>query len=556
MKTTEYTVKEMKTLLEQMSGMYDLARVVDPIECRILNCGDDGKLSMSDRCYNIWQSSQKCVNCTSAMACETGCHQEKSEHFDENVYHIQSNPVKLKLPDGGAYDAVVELVSVNKENKTNVAGTNDRAAENVGDRAYRYKAVHDTLTRVLNSGAFYEAVRGRIVSEPDKAWVFIAANIREFRLVNALFSVLKGNEILVRTAGRLKGIAERRNGICGRIGGDVFALFIPASEYREEDLTEAAKALTGAFSSGLFTFCIQFGVYRIDDSTIPVSVMCDRSNAALHTLRSDKSRTVVYFDDSMMRKSLFDQEVVSGFESALENGEFKMYLQPLADQDGRIFGAEALVRWVRPDGTVIMPGDFIETLEGAGLIHKLDMYMWEQAVRQLATWKGTDKADLTISVNMSAKDFYNIDINKVLTEMIAKYGVDSRRLRLEITETAMLEDTKEGDSIVSMLRDAGFVVEIDDFGKGYSSISMLKDIHADILKIDMSLLHEIEIKERSRVILESVINLADSLDMDVITEGVETEEQLKSLTRMGCRHFQGYYFSKPVTVTEFEQRLS
>lgn len=551
MRTTEYTVGEMRDLLEHMSGMYDLARVVDPNECRILTCGEDGTLGMSERCYDIWKSGQKCVNCSSAMACHTGSHKEKDEHFGENVYHIQSNPVTIKLPDGGAYDAVVELVSVEKENKNNVVGTNDREAENVGDIAYHYKAEHDVMTRVLNSDAFYEAVRERIMKEPDGSWVFVGANIREFRLVNALFSVLKGNEILIRTAGRLKGIADRRDGICGRIGGDKFALFIPEAEYREKDLTDAAEALSGAFSSGLFTFSIQFGVYIIEDPSIPVSVMCDRANTALHTLRNNKSRQLVYFDEAMMRKSLFNQEVVSGFESALAARQFRLYLQPLTNKDGSVFGAEALVRWVKPDGTVIMPGDFIETLEEAGLIHMLDKYMWEQAVRQLAEWKGTDKDHLTISVNMSAKDFYSVDINKVLTDLIARYGVDSSRLRLEITETAMLEDPKKSNVVISKLRDAGFIVEIDDFGKGYSSLNMLKDIQADVLKIDMSLLREIETKERSRLILESVVDMAGLLNMDVITEGVETEGQLKSLTDMGCRHFQGYYFFKPMPAESF-----
>ncbi len=552
MKESEYTVEEMRELLDSMSGMYDLARVVDPIECRILDCGKDGKLSMNDRCYGIWNSDQKCVNCTSAVACQTGCHQEKNEHFDENVYHIQSNPVKLRLPDGGAYDAVVELVSVEKENKDNVTGTNDRRAENVTGRAAMYKATHDPLTKVLNSGAFYEEIRQWIVDDPDMDRVMIVANIREFRLVNALFGVLKGNEVLVRTAGRLQGIADRAGGLCGRIGGDKFAIFVPAEGFDEKVLTDAVQNLAESFSSGLYTFCIQFGAYEVKDSSIPVSVMCDRANAALHTLRGDLTVGVAYFDDSMMKRSLFRQEIISGFEEALANDEFQMYLQPLAEESGRVFGAEALVRWVRPDGTVIMPGDFIETLEQAGLIHELDVYMWEHAVRQLVAWKGTSKASLSISVNMSAKDFYSIDIYKTLTELVERYGVDSSLLRLEITETAMLEDLKKTDAIITKLRDYGFIVEIDDFGKGYSSISLLKEIQADVLKIDMSLMREIESRDRSKIILAAIIQMAHSLGMDVITEGVETEEQLQSLASLGCSHFQGYYFYKPIPVPEFE----
>ena len=549
MKSKEYTVAEMKTLLEHMSGMYDLARIVDPIECRILKLQDDGKFSMNESCYGIWNAGQKCINCSSAAACRTGCHQEKDEFFQDQVFHIQSNPVTLKLPDGGAFDAVVELVSIENNDKT----ANDRAAENVDHRAAQYSAIHDELTKVLNSGAFYELGREMIVKAPGNAWVMITANIMNFRFINALFGVLKGNEVLIRTGAALHQIAEEAGGLCGRLGGDQFAILMPKSKYNEVALMNAAQTLRAAFNSGVYRFHIHFGVYQVNDATIPISVMCGRANSAIRTIRENLTETIAYFDDAMMRKSLFEQEVLSAFEDALTKGEFKMYLQPLAGAKGQILGAEALVRWVRTEGTVIMPVEFIETLEQAGLIHELDMNIWEQAVRQLSQWTGTDKEGLTISVNMSAKDFYSVDVYTVLTGLIEKYGVESKRLRLEITETALLDNPENSNSIVSRLRERGFLVEIDDFGKGYSSLSMLKDIHADVLKIDMSLLREIESKRRSRLILESVINMADSLGMDVITEGVETETQVMTLSGMGCHYFQGYYFSRPVTVEAFEQ---
>ena len=163
---------------------------------------------------------------------------------------------------------------------------------------------------------------------------------------------------------------------------------------------------------------------------------------------------------------------------------------------------------------------------------------------------------LTISVNLSAKDFYSIDVYRLLTELVDKYGVDSRKLRLEITETALLDEPEKTDEVVSRLQEKDFLVEIDDFGKGHSSLSLLKDIRADVLKIDMSLLREIEKKQRSRIILESVISMANSLGMEVTTEGVETEQQLRSLTAMGCEHFQGFYFSQPIPVEEFEMRYA
>ena len=547
----EYSVREMREFLENMSGKYDLARVVDPIECRILDFREDGKIERNERCYGIWNAEQKCINCSSAAACRTGCHQEKAEYFDDKVFFIQSNPVVLRLEDGSTFDAVVELVSIDAES---TQPANDRAAENIGTRASHYMAHHDSMTNVLNSDAFNEQSREMIRKSPGLSWVMITSNIMNFRLINTLFSDMKGNEVLIKTASMLREISEGARGLCGRIGGDQFAMLLPGIVFCEDRLEQTARELAELFNSGLYTFCIHFGVYEIDDPSLPVSVMCGRANSALRTIREDLTRTVAYFDDTLLQKMLFEQRVIGSFEEALKDGQFRMYLQPLVREDGSAIGAEALVRWHKSDGTLIMPGDFIEILENVGLIQKLDLYIWELAVKQLSIWKKNGKRDLFISVNMSAKDIYSIDVYETLTRLVDKYGVDSRMLRLEITETALLVEPEKSDAVVSKLRAKGFLVEIDDFGKGYSSLSLLKNIQADVLKIDMSFLREIRDGERSRAILQSVIGMADSLGMDVITEGVETEQQLRALSEMGCSHFQGYYFSRPVPVEEFEAR--
>ena len=166
MRTREYTVGEMKAMLEGMSGMYDLTRVVDPIECRILEFHNDGRISMKDRCYSVWGASQRCANCSSATACLTGCQQEKAELFRDQVFNIQSNPVRLKLPDGSAYEAVVELITIDRDSDGKSA--NDREAENVGGKAAQYGALHDNLTKALNAGAFY--ARGTTARSVSLSW--------------------------------------------------------------------------------------------------------------------------------------------------------------------------------------------------------------------------------------------------------------------------------------------------------------------------------------------------------------------------------------------------
>lgn len=549
----EYTVQEMERYLRQMSGAYDLARMVDPIECRVLEIQADGSVKRSKRCYGVWDSGHRCIDCSSALACKTGRRQKKAERIEGNVYNIESNPVKLTLQDGTTYDAVVELGSVTKAQVGEHA--NDRAAENVDQRAAQYQAHHDSLTGVLNADAFHELVRERVSENPDVPWMMVTADIRSFRVVNSLFGVIKGNEVLVRTASLLNQIAEDGGGLCGRLGGDRFAMLVHETSFEEQALRDVACDLARGFNDGAYKLCIHFGVYRIDDTSLPVSVMCGSANSALYTIRESHAQTVAYFDDEIRQSVLKEQRIISEFDDALANGEFQMYLQPLVRRNGRVIGAEALARWRKPDGSLVMPGDFIETLERAGLIQRLDVYIWELAVKQLDAWKGTPMGEISISVNMSAKDFFSVDVYGVLSDLVRQYDVDCRLLRLEITESALLVEPDKSNEIVAKLRDRGFIVEIDDFGKGYSSLSILKSIQADVLKIDMGFLREIQDSGRSRIILQSVIDMALSLQMEVICEGIETAEQLEMLASMGCSLFQGFYFSRPIPVPEFEAFL-
>ena len=209
-----------------------------------------------------------------------------------------------------------------------------------------------------------------------------------------------------------------------------------------------------------------------------------------------------------------------------------MFLQPQVDCKGMAYGAEALVRWQHPERGLLSPAVFIDVLEKAGLIYKLDRYMWEKAAEKLGEWKREGHDRYHISVNISTKDFYLIDVYETFTGLVDKYNINPDKLKLEITETALMADFKKNMEIIRRLQNYGFKIEIDDFGSGYSSLNMLKDISAD----------------------ESIVSLAGKLGMEVITEGVEKESQVNMLKDMGCNMFQGYFFSKPVQIKEFEDR--
>ena len=204
---------------------------------------------------------------------------------------------------------------------------------------------------------------------------------------------------------------------------------------------------------------------------------------------------------------------------------------------------------------MVPPFEFIGILEQSDLIASLDRYVWELAARQLDRWKDTEFKDVYLSVNVSPQDFYYMDVAEIFLELCRKYEIQPKMLHVEITETAVADETQNNKEKIEILQENGFIVEIDDFGKGSSSLSLLKDIKADVLKIDMGFLRQSENTKRGTVISESVIDMAKRLGMEVISEGVETEGQFKNLTELGCDMFQGYFFSKPIPVAAFEELI-
>ena len=240
-------------------------------------------------------------------------------------------------------------------------------------------------------------------------------------------------------------------------------------------------------------------------------------------------------------------------DEAIASGQFQIYLQAQVNGDGESHGAEALVRWIHPKKGYLPPSAFIDILEKNGAIVRLDRYVWELACLKLKEWKSEGREDMYLSVNISPKDFYFVDIYDTFTSLVETYGIDPKRLHLEITETSVMTDVEQRIKIIERLQAYGFIVEMDDFGSGYSSLNMLKEIHVNVLKVDMVFLRKTTEVERSRKILRTIISLAQELGMETIVEGVETSDQLEFLKSISCDIFQGYYFAKPMEVTQFEE---
>lgn len=430
---------------------------------------------------------------------------------------------------------------------------NDRTQMYESWEQEKYKASHDSLTGLLNRDQFYEDVHDMVNKYHDTTFYLICSNIKDFKFINEIFGMEKGNQVLIKQAKLMASNPSERT-ICARLMNDRFALCLPREEFDEKRVADSVKELQREFSGNSFHLHTYMGVYEIRDRDEAVSIMVDKANIAADTIKNNYDCCVAYYDEHLLEISIEQRRLLGEFEPALQKGEFVMYLQPQVNRDGAAKGAEALVRWAHPSRGILTPYAFIDILENAGLIYKLDLYIWEKAAQKLAEWKEKGYGSYHISVNISTKDFYIIDIYETFTGLINKYGIAASNLHLEITETTLMTDFEKNMNIIHKLQDVGFRVEIDDFGSGYSSLNMLKDISADVLKIDMGFLRKSENEVKGQDILESIITLAGKIGMDVITEGVETKKQLDMLTMMGCHEFQGYYFSKPVPVSEFEEK--
>ena len=418
----------------------------------------------------------------------------------------------------------------------------------------RFLATHDKLTGIYNTDRLYDSVREVLKENPDKDFYIMTSDIKEFKLVNDRYGRNFADKLLIRIAELFKEKAVSSTTRYGRLSGDKFGCIIAKENYNEQIIIQAMNEVPNVGLNVVIPIIIHAGVYEIEDRNMPVSAMFDRASIAISAIKHDASLKVAYYEDNARDEMLWGQKVTEQIDNAILTGQIVPYLQAQVSREGKVVGAEVLVRWIHPDEGFMPPGKFLSILEKNGMIGKIDMYIWECACRILRRWAYEGRNDLYLSVNISPKDFYLMDVPAVIIDLADKYELDRKKLRLEITETIMMDDIEEKLKTIDRLREAGFIVEMDDFGSGYSSLNMLKDMPVDVLKLDMIFLKDNSANERTRKIMALIIDLAKSLDVPVIAEGVETVEQVDFLAQLGCDFFQGYYFARPVSLDEYEKK--
>lgn len=417
-----------------------------------------------------------------------------------------------------------------------------------------YLVTYDELTGIYNKQAFYAKTKEMLLDNPDKKFDLLRINIERFKVLNDLFGESTGDKLL-RYIGKFLKEINLPLCVSGRLYADNFVVCYEAGKGDSRRMINTLQMVADSFAINNRTI-LSFGLYRIDDKTLPVSVMCDRANMALWKAKGNFKNPYCEYDEKMRQQVLKEQKIINAMEMAIQNKEFTLYLQPKYDiEKGTIIGAEALVRWISLENGFISPGDFIPVFENNGFVYEVDKFIWEESCRYLRKWLDEGREVHPISVNVSRIDLYDPKLVQHLVNLREKYQLPSQYLELEITESAYTEDPEQIITITRQLREAGFVILMDDFGTGYSSLNMLKDIQIDVLKLDMGFLKSSDYSAKGGNILTAILKMAESLKMQTIAEGVETKEQVEFLKSIGCKYVQGFYYSKPLPVDEFEKLI-
>lgn len=468
---------------------------------------------------------------------------------------VKENKVTM-LIDGLEKYFTVELINLTDgEDRVGLLiKMTDKTSEIKAFEEDRIKAEYDSLTGIYNRESFFKEAERVLKEDADTPRYMIASDIKDFKMINELFGEKVGDEILKKQAMLIKKLSHRGN-VYGRIANDSFALFMPCKYYNEDKILKAMKSMQSLTDESIYKMHIYVGVYKVTDTSESIQVMYDKARMTIDAVKGDYQRIFMHYDDRMMKQMVYENNILSEFGDAMSEGQFELYLQPQVDCEKNIVGAEAFPCWVHPVRGVLMPDKFYPVLEKTGHAHLLDISIWKKAIKHLAGWKHMGVEDMYIAISISSKDFFYLNIYDVLTECVESCGVNPGNIKVEITETALMGNiTKFMDLSVNLQR-YGFEIEIDNFGRGYSSLNMLKDINADYLKLNTVILDSCFGKntdERSGIIFKSIIEMAGKLGIKVVIDGVCDADRDEYAKKAGCAYFQGDYYYKMVSAQEFD----
>ncbi len=421
-------------------------------------------------------------------------------------------------------------------------------------------AYYDSLTELPNLEMFKTLVAEKLRQYPDVDFVMQKMDISKFSMVNEVFDMKVGDKLLVSIANVMKTIEKdiERTFVCAKVGIDEFIMF-GENNYldREDDERDADELLVIEMVPELAGYDINFryGRYFIEKGESDVMDMITKTTIAHNMAKLNTQRKTWNYDETYKQEMLRHAEINNKRKAALENDEFKVYFQPkFSALDNKLVGAEALVRWIESDGNMIYPNDFIPLFERNGFIVDIDRLVLMDVCKTMRNWLDKGYGELVISVNCSRLNLENPFFVDGVIAIVDKYSIPHRCIEIELTESITIQNESSIEQIFSDLRTNGFRISIDDFGAGYSSLGMLKNLHVDTLKMDRSFFVGGKNARRDDMLIDSIVKMSHSLGMFVVAEGIETKEQVDILKSMNCDAIQGYVYSKPISIMDFEEK--
>ncbi len=467
-------------------------------------------------------------------------------HFSDNYLWMMAKGLAIRTSSGRA---------------TRFAGSQTDVSERKSNEAQMiYDALHDTLTSIPNRTLLLDRIRQSLVRRkryPKTSFAIIFIDLDRFRLVNESLGHIHGDELLQLISARLKETIPIGDTVA-RLGGDEFSILLQDID-RVRDVEVIAKDIQNSFSKPFFLgdrevfASASMGIAHSDnDYKTPEEILRDSELAMYRAKRDGKSQSIV-FQPHFRQSSLSPIDLDTDLRRALDRDEMELHYQPIISmRDRTISGFEALLRWSHRSRGVISPNEFIPLAEETGLIYDLGQWVLGKACKQIAAWNKSKKKEdqLEISINLSSRQFSDPNLVEGIVENIEKSGFDAEFLKIEITESALMQNAQRSVSMLNQLKDLNIKVCVDDFGTGYSSLSYLHTFPIDTLKIDRSFVHDMSRNFRNMEIIRTIIMLAHNLKLDVIAEGVETGEQDAQLSALGCQFAQGFYFSRPINSSD------
>lgn len=413
---------------------------------------------------------------------------------------------------------------------------------------------YDSITGVYSKDFFFIGAEKALLENTTAEYDIFCCDVISLKMLQNRYKKPRVEKLLISIAKALKEIFTAES-VYGKLSDHDFAVLTPHKS--KENYENIAENLRSAVkSSSIPDAVLHFAFYPSVNHSVPAASLCNSAHSALEEIKYQFGKQIAEYNDAFKDKFIRRQTILGYMETALKEKQFEVFYQPKYSLGkNAVGGAEALVRWTHPELGFISPGEFIPLFESSGFITELDFYVADRVCSDLRGWIDSGMPAVPVSCNLSRADFSHPKLAETIEQIADKYSIPHNLLHIEVTESAFTDNMQVFLDTVQKLHNAGFCIELDDFGAGYSSLTVLSELDIDILKLDMYFARNMELPKQ-RLILEHIFSIAENLNMEIVAEGVETKEQSDAFREMGCTYIQGYYYSKPLPKAQFEEYLS